>query len=412
MKIKQIYIENIQTVLDEPLIIEFNPKLTRISGPNASGKSVVAKSLNLFSGIYTMPEIKGLIPKNLAGTAVSKVGILLETNESVWCIINRSGNKLIYQHLSKDGNIVGAWSGFSEQIPRILGWRVIDRENINLNIKTNKQNLFIDTKATTNAEIIEYICRDQDIEVRLDNIKQARKEMELAIKDLFYKKSCNLDILETMPDIDEDLLNSYLEDVRELFKKYTTIYRCLSASLNIDDNLIISSLLTKIERIQAINLLAISLLYNNLEGFLLKYINSLENQQKSNFAADLFITNNLVEEYKSLLRISSFKESVETTKDIEICTDILKLKNILILNILKESISCPTKEIDFLLTQYLRLHFIKCMKKHMVINKVTDLMGKQNIIYMAQIVEAENNEISELNKSLEGKVCPLCKRVM
>ena len=60
MRIRSIYIKNVQAV-EEPLIINLDKYITRIYGPNASGKSLIIKSMLLFSGIYSKDEIKALI---------------------------------------------------------------------------------------------------------------------------------------------------------------------------------------------------------------------------------------------------------------------------------------------------------------------------------------------------------------
>lgn len=168
MRIKSLIIENIQSI--KHLKIDLDDNITRISGRNASGKSAVVKSLALFTGNYTRTEIKGLVRDNKLPNSVSRVSLLLEDGSILTAVIEN--NSSISYILVKDNKMVKTWNGYSDEIINLLNWRNVEDENFNLNIKESNIHLFINTKPRTNGTLVDYLCKDIEVETKIAKLEE------------------------------------------------------------------------------------------------------------------------------------------------------------------------------------------------------------------------------------------------
>ena len=238
MRIRSIYIKNVQAV-EEPLIINLDKYITRIYGPNASGKSLIIKSMLLFSGIYSKDEIKALIPKKLRNKKLVKaedlpvVALFLEDFTTIWATINMK-EKVKFIRKDINDNIIQVWEEHSQEISDLIGYKVVDSAEMVLNVKKSGNNLFLDTKSTTNSEVVEYICQDENIEKRLNNLEEYEKSLQTHKKAInsyldYYKKKIKdekyIDI-EQLRLLYESLNNTvYKEDVALYLKNSIEVVR-------------------------------------------------------------------------------------------------------------------------------------------------------------------------------------------
>ena len=195
VKIKTIKIKGIQSIKD-PLIINLDEKITRIKGHNASGKSAIIKAVKLFSGLYVRDDIKSLVSKSIKPGDTAKVQLFLSDNTILEAeIINKSN--VVYRHYIHGPNNPKVWNGFSPEITDILGWKYIEGAEFCLNFKDKACNIFVDTKTNENAEIMNFLCQDRDIETRIENLEVANKQIAralAAVKQLRMTISAGIDL--------------------------------------------------------------------------------------------------------------------------------------------------------------------------------------------------------------------------
>ena len=195
VKIKTIKIKGIQSIKD-PLIINLDEKITRIKGHNASGKSAIIKAVKLFSGLYVRDDIKSLVSKSIKPGDTAKVQLFLSDNTVLEAeIINKSN--VVYRHYIHGPNNPKVWNGFSPEITDILGWKYIEGAEFCLNFKDKACNIFVDTKTNENAEIMNFLCQDRDIETRIENLEVANKQIAralAAVKQLRMTISAGIDL--------------------------------------------------------------------------------------------------------------------------------------------------------------------------------------------------------------------------
>lgn len=195
IKIKTIKIKGIQSIKD-PLIINLDEKITRIKGHNASGKSAIIKAVKLFSGLYVRDDIKSLVSKSIKPGDTAKVQLFLSDNTVLEAeIINKSN--VVYRHYIHGPNNPKVWNGFSPEITDILGWKYIEGAEFCLNFKDKACNIFVDTKTNENAEIMNFLCQDRDIETRIENLEVANKQIAralAAVKQLRMTISAGIDL--------------------------------------------------------------------------------------------------------------------------------------------------------------------------------------------------------------------------
>lgn len=203
VKINTIKIKGIQSIRD-PLIINLDEKVTRIKGHNASGKSAIIKAVKLFSGLYVRDDIKSLVSKSIKPGNTAKVQLILSDNTVLEAeIINKSN--VVYRHYVSGPDNPKVWNGFSSEITDILGWKYIEGAEFCLNFKDKACNIFVDTKTDENAEIMNFLCQDRDIETRIENLEVANKQIGralTAVKQLRMTISAGIDLtLATKADI-------------------------------------------------------------------------------------------------------------------------------------------------------------------------------------------------------------------
>ena len=195
VKINTIKIKGIQSIRD-PLIINLDKKVTRIKGHNASGKSAIIKAVKLFSGLYVRDDIKSLVSKSIKPRDTAKVQLYLSDNTVLEAeIINKSN--VVYRHYVNGPDHPKVWNGFSPEITDILGWKYIEGAEFCLNFKDKACNIFVDTKTDENAEIMNFLCQDRDIETRIENLEVANKQIGralTAIKQLRMTISAGIDL--------------------------------------------------------------------------------------------------------------------------------------------------------------------------------------------------------------------------
>lgn len=195
VRINTIKIKGIQSIRD-PLIINLDEKVTRIKGHNASGKSAIIKAVKLFSGLYVRDDIKSLVSKSIKPGDTAKVQLYLSDNTVLEAeIINKSN--VVYRHYINGPDNPKVWNGFSPEITDILGWKYIEGAEFCLNFKDKACNIFIDTKTDENAEIMNFLCQDRDIETRIENLEVANKQIGralTAIKQLRMTISAGIDL--------------------------------------------------------------------------------------------------------------------------------------------------------------------------------------------------------------------------
>ena len=195
VKINTIKIKGIQSIRD-PLIINLDEKVTRIKGHNASGKSAIIKAVKLFSGLYVRDDIKSLVSKSIKPGDMAKVQLYLSDNTVLEAeIINKSN--VVYRHYVNGPDNPKVWNGFSSEITDILGWKYIEGAEFCLNFKDKACNIFVDTKTDENAEIMNFLCQDRDIETRIENLEVANKQIGralTAIKQLRMTISAGIDL--------------------------------------------------------------------------------------------------------------------------------------------------------------------------------------------------------------------------
>lgn len=195
VKIKTVKIKGIQSIKD-PLIINLDEKITRIKGHNASGKSAIIKAVKLFSGLYVRDDIKSLVSKSIKPGDTAKVQLFLSDNTVLEAeIINKSN--VVYRHYIHGPNNPKVWNGFGPEITDILGWKYIEGAEFCLNFKDKACNIFVDTKTNENAEIMNFLCQDRDIETRIENLEVANKQIAralAAVKQLRMTISAGIDL--------------------------------------------------------------------------------------------------------------------------------------------------------------------------------------------------------------------------
>lgn len=200
MKIKSVYIENIQSI--KKFKIDLEEGITRIQGRNTSGKSCIKKSIELFSGNYTRQEVKGLVRKQKRPGDISRVSILLEDNTVLTAIINNNYS-VDYIHTDLSDRLISKWNKHSEEILELLGWKNVEDEKVCLNVKESDIHLFINTKPATNGVLVDYLCRDKDIELKIANLEQKEDELKELSKDVTYYLNDISEEFRVYPDIDK-----------------------------------------------------------------------------------------------------------------------------------------------------------------------------------------------------------------
>lgn len=171
MKINKIILNNIQSLKGQT-VIELSPLITRISGNNNKGKSAVKKALEVFIRPFTSEDFKALVTK---GQEEALVALELESKEIIACKITK--NKTTYLRISNN-EITQTWSSWSTEIPKILQWIVIEDEDLCINFKEPRPNLFVETKPTLNGKLVDKLMKDQNLLLRIENLKTKIEEVK------------------------------------------------------------------------------------------------------------------------------------------------------------------------------------------------------------------------------------------
>ena len=171
MKINKIILKNIQSLKGQT-VIELSPLITRISGNNNKGKSAIKKALEIFIRPFTSDDFKALVTK---GQEEALVALELETTELIVCTISK--NRPTYLRIYNN-EIIQTWSSWSSEIPKILQWVVIEDEDLCINFKEPKPNLFVETKPVLNGKLVDKLMKDQNLLLRIENLKTKIEEVK------------------------------------------------------------------------------------------------------------------------------------------------------------------------------------------------------------------------------------------
>lgn len=197
MKIIGILLSNVQTY-EKDTFIPFSLSKNIIDGPNDAGKSIIAKALKVFSGVYTESDFAGLI-NNKSSNNTATICLYLENRTVLSAYLqsdalNRTNAKVVYdlRNIQMDKTFK-VWYEYSDEITEYLGWTSIKDENICFNFVSGKINLFVNTSSTLNTKAIDTIGKNVAIENKISNIKTALDD----IKELKRDLSAHKRVLET-----------------------------------------------------------------------------------------------------------------------------------------------------------------------------------------------------------------------
>lgn len=224
MKIKSIYIENIQSI--HKIKIDLDDNITRLQGRNTCGKSAIAKSLALFSGTYTRNQIKALLRKDKPVSKPANISLLLENSNILTAVIDNKGN-VDYIYQTQNGKIIDKWNKFNEEILKILEWTSVEEENLCLNVKDANTHLFINTKPQLNGVLVDFLCRNKDMELKIANLEEKAVEIK-------------------------ELKNDTLMEMQEISKKFRNYPKVDRTSMN----LIVSKLINNKQKLLIFNTLS------------------------------------------------------------------------------------------------------------------------------------------------------------
>lgn len=181
MVISKIYIKNIQSI-QKPLILELDKELTRIDGRNTAGKSAIVKALSLFAGVYSRSQITGLVSWNRPEGENSEVHVLFENGSTLSAKIGNTSSVYYSYEDANKSKPMKYWDKWEPEIGNIMGFTVVEKENLCLNIKKSKVNLLIDTSPTSNAIIVDHYCRNETMENIIENLEEGAKQIAEAKK--------------------------------------------------------------------------------------------------------------------------------------------------------------------------------------------------------------------------------------
>ena len=421
-KIKEIYIQGIQSIRN-PIKIELNENITQIKGHNAAGKSAIVKAVKIFSGVYSAKDAKSLITRNLPRDRRSFIVLTLNNGYKLFAEILISG-KIEYKYLDNNNKVLKSWNEYSKEISNILGWRFIEQANLCLNFKPFDQNIFIDTKPTENAEIMDYLCNDVDIENRIQNILNYMDNLTEIKKTLKNKGDTIDQIINNFQILPyKDIKNNYSSI---LSINQTIIFNDLN-KLNVKNriNVILKSNLDKIN-------LYLKLYYYILTIKRYKYISKmiylykkyeLINLNNKNISSNCNSTT-----IDSILHKTNYIVDITKLKNIEKCKVLTKNHsdlNIKIKELESYIFKIYANKYNFLHINYLYANrfyselFILLHLRNLKVKKDIDsiifnnYMIKQlsELIFDKKEVVTTNNYIKELKEIIDKiDICPLCKQ--
>lgn len=293
MKIKKIRIEGIQSI-KYPLEFNLSDGITQLKGHNAAGKSAVVKSLKIFSGCYTKKDIKSLITRDLSAGRKSTVTVTLEDDKILHADISPTGN-VEYYYIDENNTLINKWNTYTRQVSEILDLKFIEQAELCLNFKPFNENIFIDTKPNENAEIMDYLCKEPEVEIKIENIEE-------------YSEHLN----ELKSDIKKEIsrVNSIMDKIQVL--PYKQIQ----------------------ERDAVLNVIYQTLKFNELLGENIRLIESnIKNNQYSSLdklLRELLVlkyTNNTINLLKQRLLLYKLRVQLEESIEISKLTDIIEYEN-------------------------------------------------------------------------------------
>lgn len=200
MKIKKIRIEGIQSI-KYPLEFNLSDGITQLKGHNAAGKSAVVKSLKIFSGCYTKKDIKSLITRDMSAGRKSTVTVTLEDDKILHADISPTGN-VEYYYIDENNTLINKWNTYTRQVSEILDLKFIEQAELCLNFKPFNENIFIDTKPNENAEIMDYLCKEPEVEIKIANIEEYSEhlnELKYDIKKEISRVNSIMDKIQVLP---------------------------------------------------------------------------------------------------------------------------------------------------------------------------------------------------------------------
>lgn len=270
MKIKSIYIENIQSI--HKIKIDLDDNITRLQGRNTCGKSAIAKSLALFSGTYTRNQIKALLRKDKPISKPANISLLLENSNILTAVIDNKGN-VDYIYQTQDGKIIDKWNKFNEEILKILEWTSVEEENLCLNVKDANTHLFINTRPQLNGVLVDFLCRNKDMELKIANLEEKAVEIK-------------------------ELKNDTLMEMQEISKKFRNYPKVDRTSMN----LIVSKLINNKQKLLIFNTLS-----EMLKSSEYKKINSNLDEIKHNIGRIIYL-NLLLQKVKTVNNINKLNK--------------------------------------------------------------------------------------------------------
>lgn len=255
MKIKSIYIENIQSI--HKIKIDLDDNITRLQGRNTCGKSAIAKSLALFSGTYTRNQIKALLRKDKPLNKPANISLLLENSNILTAVIDNKGN-VDYIYQTQDGKVIDKWNRFNEEILSILKWTSVEDENLCLNVKDASTHLFINTKPQLNGVLVDFLCRNKDMELKIANLEEKSVEIKELKNDTLLEMQEISKKFRSYPKIDRTSMNLIVSKLINN-KQKLLIFNTLSEMLKVSEytklNNKLASISRKINEITCINLI-------------------------------------------------------------------------------------------------------------------------------------------------------------
>lgn len=342
MKIKSIYIENIQSI--HKIKIDLDDNITRLQGRNTCGKSAIAKSLALFSGTYTRNQIKALLRKDKPISKPANISLLLENSNILTAVIDNKGN-VDYIYQTQDGKIIDKWNKFNEEILKILEWTSVEEENLCLNVKDANTHLFINTRPQLNGVLVDFLCRNKDMELKIANLEEKAVEIK-------------------------ELKNDTLMEMQEISKKFRNYPKVDRTSMN----LIVSKLINNKQKLLIFNTLS-----EMLKSSEYKKINSNLDEIKHNIGRIIYL-NLLLQKVKTANNINKLN----------------KIKSGIIVSDLDKNIKYKDKIVED------NLEYDNILNKMGKLFNINNIIDYNNSIKDVITIETNNKQLNHVKNKLSN----------
>lgn len=400
MKIKKIRIEGIQSI-KYPLEFNLSNGITQLKGHNAAGKSVVVKSLKIFSGCYSKKDIKSLVTRDLSNGRKSTITVTLEDDKILYADISPTGN-VEYYYIDKDNTIINKWNTYTRQVSEILDLKFIEQAELCLNFKPFNENIFIDTKPNENAEIMDYLCKEPEVEIKIANIEEYSEhlnELKSDIKKEINRVNSIMDKIQVLP----------YKQIQERDAILNIIYQTLKFNELLEKNIGLIESNIKNKQYNSLSKLLRELL-------ILKYTNNIVNLLKQKLL--VYKLRLQLDESIRISKLTTIIKHENKTKSYkyklnENYTLNKKLKSIIVMNKMNNTIDSRlvVNDVNNSYKQALNLiQFTKINKYLESIKKVKQMLNlkEQNISFSGHLKALNQQKcikdtISELSSNLEIK---------